>query len=76
MAALPVRAGEKRGLSMVDGRARGFTESSIPDAYDRFMLSQLFEPWANDLLSRVDLQTGRSALSASPTVSNTASGRK
>lgn len=47
---------------MVDGRSRGFTESSIPDAYDRFMLRQLFEPWARDLLSRAELQTGESTL--------------
>lgn len=48
--------------SMSDERSRGFTESSVPDGYDQFMLGQLFEPWAVDLLSRAGLQVGQSVL--------------
>ncbi len=34
---------------MMDGsRSGSFTQVSIPDGYDRFMLGQLFEPWAAD----------------------------
>jgi ubiquinone/menaquinone biosynthesis C-methylase UbiE len=47
---------------MSDERSRGFTESSVPDGYDRFMLGQLFEPWAVDLLSRAGLHVGQSVL--------------
>jgi hypothetical protein len=27
-------------------RSGSFTQVSIPDGYDRFLLGQLFEPWA------------------------------
>jgi SAM-dependent methyltransferase len=47
---------------MPDKRSRGFTESSVPDGYDRFMLGQLFEPWAVDLVSRAELHVGQSVL--------------
>jgi len=48
--------------SMSDERSRGFSESSVPDGYDRFMLGQLFGPWAVDLLSRAELRAGQSVL--------------
>jgi ubiquinone/menaquinone biosynthesis C-methylase UbiE len=43
-------------------KSRGFTESSVPDGYQRFMLGQLFEPWAVDLLSRAGIHSGQSVL--------------
>jgi ubiquinone/menaquinone biosynthesis C-methylase UbiE len=49
-------------MLMSDKRSQGFAQSSIPDAYDRFMLAQLFEPWANDLVSRAQLEAGQSVL--------------
>lgn len=45
-----------------DGRSRGFTASSVPEGYDRFMLAQIFEPWARDLLQRAHLRPGQSVL--------------
>lgn len=43
----------------MDGsRSGNFTQVSIPDGYDRFMLGQLFEPWAADLVSRANLKPG------------------
>ena len=36
-----------------------FSES---EGYERFMLRQLFEPWAAELLSRADLHPGWSVL--------------
>jgi ubiquinone/menaquinone biosynthesis C-methylase UbiE len=43
---------------MDDSRSGSFTEVSIPDGYDRFMLGQLFEPWATELITRADLKPG------------------
>jgi len=44
---------------MMDGsRSGSFTQVSIPDGYDRFMLGQLFEPWAADLIARASLKPG------------------
>src|SRR5580698_4006548 len=44
---------------MVDGsRSGSFTEVSVPDGYARFMLGQLFEPWAADLITRASLKPG------------------
>ena len=43
-------------------RSEGFTQVSVPDAYDRFMLSQLFEPWAADLIARAGLKPGSCVL--------------
>ena len=46
---------EPRGV--VDGsRSGSFTQASVPDAYDRFMLGQLFEPWAAELITRAGLK--------------------
>jgi ubiquinone/menaquinone biosynthesis C-methylase UbiE len=39
-------------------RSESFTVVSVPDGYDRFMLGQLFEPWAANLISRAGLQPG------------------
>jgi len=43
-------------------RSLGFAQASIPDAYDRYMLRQLFEPWAAELVRRAALQPGSSVL--------------
>jgi len=43
----------------VDGsRSGSFTQVSVPDGYARFMLGQLFEPWAADLITRASLKPG------------------
>jgi len=39
-------------------RSGGFTQVSVADGYDRFMLGQLFEPWAADLIARAGLKPG------------------
>jgi ubiquinone/menaquinone biosynthesis C-methylase UbiE len=47
----------------MDGsRSGSFTAVSVPDGYDRFMLGQLFEPWAADLIARAGLTPGCSVL--------------
>jgi ubiquinone/menaquinone biosynthesis C-methylase UbiE len=47
----------------MDGtRAGGFEVVSVPDGYGRFMLGQLFEPWAAELISAVELRPGCSVL--------------
>jgi hypothetical protein len=41
----------------MDGtRTGGFSPVSVPDGYGRFMLGQLFEPWAAELVARTRLQ--------------------
>lgn len=47
---------------MSGGRSRGFTAGSVPEAYDRFMAPQLFEPWARELVGRAKLRRGSSVL--------------
>jgi ubiquinone/menaquinone biosynthesis C-methylase UbiE len=43
----------------MDGsRSDSFTAVSVPDGYDRFMLGQLFEPWAADMITRARLKPG------------------
>jgi ubiquinone/menaquinone biosynthesis C-methylase UbiE len=52
----------------MDGvRARGFTQATIPAGYAKYLLGQLFEPWAKDMIGRgaprqgdavLDLATG------------------
>ena len=43
----------------MDGsRSGSFTQASVPDAYARFMLGPLFEPWAADLVTRAGVQPG------------------
>jgi ubiquinone/menaquinone biosynthesis C-methylase UbiE len=49
-------------VAMSEGRSRGFTAGSIPEAYDRFMSPQLFEPWARQLVGRAELVPGSSVL--------------
>ena len=47
----------------MDGsRSGSFTQVSVPDGYDRFMLGQLFEPWAAELIARASLKPGCSVL--------------
>jgi ubiquinone/menaquinone biosynthesis C-methylase UbiE len=47
---------------MSEGRSAGFTAGSVPEAYDRFMAPQLFEPWARELVGRAKLRSGSSVL--------------
>jgi ubiquinone/menaquinone biosynthesis C-methylase UbiE len=47
---------------MDDSRSQGFVQVSVPEGYERFMLRQLFEPWAAELLRRADLRPGWSVL--------------
>jgi ubiquinone/menaquinone biosynthesis C-methylase UbiE len=49
---------------MVDEGARslGFAQVSIPEGYDRFMLRQLFEPWAAELVARAGIGRGQRVL--------------
>ena len=35
---------------MDTSRSQGFAQASIPEGYERFMLRQLFEPWAAELV--------------------------
>lgn len=43
-------------------RSRAFAPISVPEAYDRYMSRQVFEPWARELLARADLRPGASVL--------------
>src|SRR5580704_7030812 len=47
---------------MDNSRSRGFTAVSVPQAYERFMLRQMFEPWARELTAHAVLQAGWSVL--------------
>ena len=47
---------------MDNSRSRGFTAASVPQAYERFMLRQMFEPWARELTAHAVLQAGWSVL--------------
>jgi ubiquinone/menaquinone biosynthesis C-methylase UbiE len=47
---------------MSEARSAGFTAASVPEAYDRFMAPQLFEPWARELVGRAELRKGSSVL--------------
>ena len=49
-------------MAVNDKRARGFTEASVPEAYDRYLAPQLFEPWAAELVDRAGLRRGSSVL--------------
>jgi len=35
-----------------EARSHAFVEGSVPEAYERFVMRQLFEPWARELLRR------------------------
>jgi len=43
-------------------RSEGFSQASIPEGYERFLLHQLFEPWARVLVGQAHLQPGWSVL--------------
>lgn len=47
---------------MERSRSRGFSQVSIPESYERFLLHQLFEPWARELVGHARLQPGWSVL--------------
>jgi SAM-dependent methyltransferase len=47
---------------MDTSRSEGFSQASIPEGYERFLLHQLFEPWARALVSHAHLQPGWSVL--------------
>ncbi|HTZ07439.1 MAG TPA: methyltransferase domain-containing protein [Acidimicrobiales bacterium] len=47
---------------MGDAPSAGFTAATLPEAYDRWMAPQLFEPWARELLGRVRLRPGQAVL--------------
>ena len=47
----------------MDGaRSGSFTQVSVPDGYERFMLRQLFEPWAAELIARAGVRPGSHVL--------------
>src|SRR5260370_19991117 len=43
-------------------RSRTFTQATIPAGYARFLLSQMFEPWASEMLARATLHPGDAVL--------------
>jgi SAM-dependent methyltransferase len=43
-------------------RSQSFAPASVPGHYERFMLPQLFEPWARDLVGRAGLRPGAAVL--------------
>jgi ubiquinone/menaquinone biosynthesis C-methylase UbiE len=45
-----------------EARSRGFVELSVPEAYERFMGPQLFEPWARELVARAPSRGGMRVL--------------
>jgi len=47
---------------MEGSRSQAFAPASVPDGYEQFMLRQLFEPWARELIGRAALQPGWSVL--------------
>jgi ubiquinone/menaquinone biosynthesis C-methylase UbiE len=49
---------QEPGGVMDGSRSGSFTQVSVPDGYARFMLGQLFEPWAADLITRASLKPG------------------
>ena len=42
-----------------ESRRDAFTAVSVPDAYDRYMRPQLFEPWAVDLIKTAGVVANR-----------------
>jgi len=57
-----LHAWRERCRSWDGSRSGSFVQVSIADGYDQFMLSQLFEPWAADLIARANLKPGCSVL--------------
>jgi ubiquinone/menaquinone biosynthesis C-methylase UbiE len=45
-----------------EGRSRGFASVSVPEAYERYVRRQLFDPWARELLHKAGLRRGASVL--------------
>jgi SAM-dependent methyltransferase len=43
-------------------RSRAFAPVSVPEAYERYMSAQIFEPWARELVRRADVQPGAAVL--------------
>ena len=43
-------------------RSGSFTQTSQPDGYKRYMLRQLFEPWAAELIARADVRAANQVL--------------
>jgi len=47
----------------MDGvRGRSFTQATIPAGYSRYLLRQLFEPWAKDMIERASPRPGDAVL--------------
>jgi ubiquinone/menaquinone biosynthesis C-methylase UbiE len=73
------------GRRAMDGmRGRGFTQATIPAGYAKFLLQQLFEPWAKDMIARaapspgdfvLDLATGLAPVARLAAAAVGASGR-
>lgn len=47
---------------VTEGRSRLFEQTSVPAAYARFMGTQLFGPWARELVGRAGVPVGASVL--------------
>src|ERR1700689_3134792 len=47
---------------MSQGRSRLFEQTSVPGAYERFMGTQLFGPWARELVGCAGVRAGASVL--------------
>jgi ubiquinone/menaquinone biosynthesis C-methylase UbiE len=45
-----------------DARSQSFAQVSVPEGYERFMLRQLFEPWAAVLVARAGIGPGSRVL--------------
>lgn len=43
-------------------QSQSFAHASVPEGYERFMLRQLFEPWAREMVKRAGLRRGWSVL--------------
>ncbi|HYK31702.1 MAG TPA: class I SAM-dependent methyltransferase [Streptosporangiaceae bacterium] len=51
------------GRRAMDGvRTRGFTQPTIPAGYAKYLLGQLFEPWARDMIGRGAPRQGEAVL--------------
>lgn len=83
--AQPDRPTAVMGRRAMDGRrGRGFTQATIPAGYGKYLLDQLFVPWAKDMICRaaprpgdvvLDLATGLGPLARLAAAAIGASGR-
>ena len=73
-----------RARAMDGMRGRGFTQATIPAGYANFLLRQLFEPWARDMIARaapspgdvvLDLATGLAPVARLAAAASGTSGR-